>query len=93
MSENVSDLYLIDLQWFASAEDEGRTEKPSEHKLKKAREDKELNQVDVAVALNIPRSTLANYETGRTEPDIETIGKLITFYEIDANWLLSTTGK
>lgn len=62
-------------------------------KLKKAREDKELNQVDVAAALNIPRSTLANYETGRTEPDIETIGKLITFYEIDANWLLSTTGK
>lgn len=62
-------------------------------KLKKAREEKELLQIDVAVALDIPRSTLANYETGRTEPDIETIGKLITFYGIDANWLLSTTGK
>lgn len=62
-------------------------------KLKQAREEKELLQIDVAVALNIPRSTLANYETGRTEPDIETIGKLITFYGIDANWLLSTTGK
>ncbi|MDE5564750.1 MAG: helix-turn-helix domain-containing protein [Oscillospiraceae bacterium] len=61
-------------------------------KLKAAREERELNQIDVAVALNIPRSTLANYETGRTEPDIETIGKLITFYQIDANWLLSTTG-
>lgn len=62
-------------------------------KLKKAREEKNMLQIDVAVALNIPRSTLANYETGRTEPDIETIGKLITFYGIDANWLLSTTGK
>ncbi len=61
-------------------------------KLKAAREERELNQVDVAAALNIPRSTLANYETGRTEPDIETIGRLITFYQIDANWLLSTTG-
>lgn len=61
-------------------------------KLKTAREERELNQIDVAVALNIPRSTLANYETGRTEPDIETIGRLITFYQIDANWLLSTTG-
>jgi len=30
---------LIDLQWFASAEDEGRTEQPSETKLKKAREE------------------------------------------------------
>ena len=29
----------IDLQWFASAEDEGRTEKPSEFKIKKAREE------------------------------------------------------
>ena len=29
----------IDLQWFASAEDEGRTEDPSEHKLRKAREE------------------------------------------------------
>lgn len=29
----------IDIQYFASAEDEGRTEKPSEHKLRKAREE------------------------------------------------------
>ena len=29
----------IDLQWFASAEEEGRTEEPSEHKLRKAREE------------------------------------------------------
>lgn len=32
-------LPLIDLQWFASAEDEGRTEQPSETKLRKAREE------------------------------------------------------
>lgn len=30
---------IIDLQWFASAEDEGRTEQPSETKLRKAREE------------------------------------------------------
>ena len=30
---------MIDLQWFASAEEEGRTEQPSEHKLRKAREE------------------------------------------------------
>lgn len=29
----------IDLQWFASAEEEGRTEEPSEYKLRKAREE------------------------------------------------------
>ena len=32
-------LPAINLQWFASAEDEGRTEDPSEHKLRKAREE------------------------------------------------------
>ena len=32
------DVYRIDLQWFA-AEDEGRTEQPSEYKLRKAREE------------------------------------------------------
>lgn len=32
------DLFHIDLQWFA-AEDEGRTEEPTEHKIKKAREE------------------------------------------------------
>ncbi|MBO4508429.1 MAG: flagellar biosynthesis protein FlhB [Spirochaetaceae bacterium] len=30
---------MIDLQWFASAEEEDRTEQPSEHKLRKAREE------------------------------------------------------
>lgn len=59
-------------------------------KLKKARKEKGLRQIDVSLALDIERSTLASYEVGRTEPDIETLGKLITFYEIDANWLLST---
>ncbi|MBP7480727.1 MAG: flagellar biosynthesis protein FlhB [Spirochaetaceae bacterium] len=29
----------LDLQWFASAEEEGRTEQPSEYKLRKAREE------------------------------------------------------
>lgn len=36
---NEIDLSLFDLQWFASAEEEGRTEKASEHKLRKAREE------------------------------------------------------
>lgn len=31
--------YRFDLQWFASAEDEGRTEEPTEYKKRKAREE------------------------------------------------------
>lgn len=59
-------------------------------KLKKARKEKGLRQIDVSLALDIQRSTLSKYETGILEPNVETLGKLITFYKIDANWLLST---
>jgi flagellar biosynthetic protein FlhB len=38
MSARCDDDFLIDLQWFA-AEDEGRTEEPTEYKIQKAREE------------------------------------------------------
>ncbi len=61
-------------------------------KLKKAREDTGFTQREVARDLNLKQGTIASYETGRTQPDIETMGKLIDFYEINANWLLGTKG-
>jgi len=36
---NILNNYYIDLQLFASAEDEGRTEEPTERKRRKAREE------------------------------------------------------
>lgn len=59
-------------------------------KLKKARKNNGFTQEEVTRETKIPRSTLANYELGRTEPDIETLGILIDFYNIDARWLIGT---
>lgn len=59
-------------------------------KLKKARKNAGFTQVETALETKIPRSTLANYELGRTEPDIETLGMLIDFYNIEAHWLIGT---
>ena len=59
-------------------------------RLKKAREETGLTQRDVTKETGIPQSTLANYETGRTQPDIETLGILIDFYEVNADWILGT---
>lgn len=59
-------------------------------KLKKARNDAGYTQEQVADYLKIKRSTLANYERGRTEPDIETIATLADFYQISVDWLFST---
>lgn len=62
-------------------------------KLKKAREETGFTQREVSKETNIPQSTIANYETGRTQPDIENLGILADFYEVDVNWLLGTKGK
>lgn len=59
-------------------------------KLKKARIENELTQKDVSEKTNIPRSTIACYETGKSQPDIETLGTLIDLYLIEAQWILGT---
>lgn len=61
-------------------------------KLKKAREDAGYTQQQVSDILNIGRSTLANYEVGRTEPDLETLSNLADFYCVSTDWLLGTKG-
>lgn len=61
-------------------------------KLKKAREKTGFTQREVARETKIPQSTLANYETGRTQPDIENLGILADFYEVSLDWLCGTKG-
>lgn len=61
-------------------------------KLKKARTDAGYTQIQVSEILKIARSTLANYEVGRTQPDYETLGKLADFYAVSVDWLLGTKG-
>ena len=62
-------------------------------KLQYARKKTGFTQREVAKELGIPNSTLANYEIGRTQPDIETLGILIDFYEVSADWMLGTKGQ
>ena len=61
-------------------------------KLKKARENTGFTQIEIAKETQIPRSTLANYEVGRTQPDLETLAILADFYGVSIDWLLGTKG-
>ena len=61
-------------------------------KLIKARKDAGYTQRDVAKVLNVSNGTIAGWEIGRTEPDIETIGKLTDLYGVSADWLIGTKG-
>lgn len=49
-------------------------------RLKEARKENLLSQREAAKKLKISKSTIASYEIGRTEPDIETLGKLAQLY-------------
>jgi transcriptional regulator with XRE-family HTH domain len=62
-------------------------------RLKKARENTGFTQRDIENELKIKQSTLASYEIGRTEPDIETLGKLADFYGVSTDWLYGIGGK
>lgn len=61
-------------------------------KLKKARIDTGFTLREIGKELNMPYSTIANYETGRTQPDIETLGILADFYGVSVDWLIGTKG-
>lgn len=61
-------------------------------KLKTAREEAGYTQRQITEMTGIKQPTLAGYETGRTEPDIETLGKLADFYNVSVDWLIGTTG-
>lgn len=61
-------------------------------RLKKARMLTGLTQREVSRKTGVPHSTIANYETGRTEPCIENLGILADFYGVSVDWLLSVRG-
>ena len=58
--------------------------------LKAARINRNLTQQDAASKLGIARSTLQNYESGRTVPDWHMIRRIEDLYLISANHLRFT---
>lgn len=61
-------------------------------KLISARKKTGLSQYVVAEETGIARSTIASYETARTQPDIENLGILADFYNVSTDWLIGTKG-
>ena len=53
--------------------------------LKYIREDKDLTQIEVMQQTGINNKTLSGYENGVSEPDINTLIKLFSFYNVSAD--------
>ncbi len=59
-------------------------------KLRKARIEAGYTQNQIIEMLGIKQSQLSKIENGKIEPNIETLGSLIDFYEVSADWILGT---
>lgn len=59
-------------------------------KLKFARLNAGYTQKQMSENIQIRQAQLSKIENGKQEPDLETLGQLIDFYEVSADWVLGT---
>ena len=57
--------------------------------LKLIRKQKNLNQLKVALDLNISREALSHYENGKRSPDIEMLKRLSEYFNISIDFLIN----
>jgi len=62
-------------------------------KLKEIREEKNLQQKELAIKLNRTPACISSWETGKTEPSIEDLIKLADLLETSLDYLLGRTNE
>ena len=58
------------------------------NRIKDLREDRDMRQVDLALAVGIDQRTLSNYETGKTKPDSDALIRLADFFDVSIDYLV-----
>ena len=57
-------------------------------RLRELRVDRGLTQVTLAKALKVSQSSIAKWEKGDLEPNLETLGNIRTFFKVSMDYLL-----
>ena len=57
--------------------------------LKMIRKQRNLNQLKVALDLNISREALSHYENGKRSPDIDMLRKLSEYFDVSIDFLVN----
>ena len=57
--------------------------------LKLIRKQKNLNQLKVALDLNISREALSHYENGKREPSLNTLLAMSKYFNVSINYLIT----
>ena len=60
-------------------------------RLRAARAAASFTQPQVSSALGYTTDTIANYERGRTEPDLADVARMARLYRVSCDWLLAGT--
>ena len=61
------------------------------NRIKDLREDRDMRQIDLALATGIDQRTISNYETGKTFPDAYALIKLADFFDVSIDYLIGRT--
>ena len=57
--------------------------------LKVIRKERNLNQLKVAMDLNISREALSHYENGKREPSINMLNKMSRYFNVSIDYLIN----
>ena len=57
-------------------------------RLREARLNRQMTQAELAARIGVVKSTIAGYEAGRSEPDMEKFALIMSALNVDANSLL-----
>lgn len=60
--------------------------------LKHLRNRENLSQSELAQKLGVAKSTIGMYESGKRQPDFETLESIADFFNVDMNFLLGRDG-
>ena len=57
--------------------------------LRIIRKEKNLNQLKVAMDLNISREALSHYENGKREPSLDMLNKMSGYFNVSIDYLIN----
>lgn len=57
--------------------------------LKEVRKERNLNQLKVAMDLNISREALSHYENGKREPGLAMLNKMSKYFNVSIDYLIN----
>ena len=57
--------------------------------LKTIRKERKLNQLKVAIDLNISREALSHYENGKREPSLAMLNKMSEYFNVSIDYLIN----